>query len=82
MADIAAGLEGTCYVTRQSVESVGSILKAKKEAAEKQAAAQSNPGEAKYIEGFQKKAAEMGVDPKALAQYFLATHAAKEQATK
>ena len=30
MADIAAGLEGTCYVTRQSVESVGSILKAKK----------------------------------------------------
>ena len=30
IADIAAGLEGTCYVTRQSVESVGSILKAKK----------------------------------------------------
>ena len=30
MADIAAQLEGTCYVTRQSVESVGSILKAKK----------------------------------------------------
>lgn len=30
MADIAAGLEGTCYVTRQSVESVASILKAKK----------------------------------------------------
>lgn len=66
---------------------VAGILKAKKEAAEKQAAekqsaAPSNPGEAKYIAGFQKKAAEMGVDPKALAQYFLATHAAKEQATK
>ena len=30
MADIAAGLEGTCYVTRQSVESVGAINKAKK----------------------------------------------------
>ena len=30
MADIAAQLEGTCYVTRQSVESVGSINKAKK----------------------------------------------------
>ena len=30
MADIAAQLEGTCYVTRQSVESVASILKAKK----------------------------------------------------
>ena len=30
MADIAAQLEGTCYVTRQSVESVGDILKAKK----------------------------------------------------
>ena len=30
MADIAAGLEGTCYVTRQSVESVASILKAKR----------------------------------------------------
>ena len=30
MADIAAQLEGTCYVTRQSVESVGAILKAKK----------------------------------------------------
>ena len=30
IADIAAQLEGTCYVTRQSVESVGSILKAKK----------------------------------------------------
>jgi 2-oxoglutarate ferredoxin oxidoreductase subunit beta len=30
MADIAAQMEGTCYVTRQSVESVGSILKAKK----------------------------------------------------
>ncbi|MBR4233760.1 MAG: 2-oxoglutarate oxidoreductase [Bacteroidales bacterium] len=30
MADIAAQLEGTCYVTRQSVESVSSILKAKK----------------------------------------------------
>ena len=30
MADIAAGLEGTCYVTRQSVETVGAILKAKK----------------------------------------------------
>ncbi|MBO4742897.1 MAG: 2-oxoglutarate oxidoreductase [Bacteroidales bacterium] len=30
MADIAAQLEGTCYVTRQSVENVASILKAKK----------------------------------------------------
>ncbi|MBO7644094.1 MAG: 2-oxoglutarate oxidoreductase [Bacteroidales bacterium] len=30
MADIAAGLEGTCYVTRQSVHNVASILKAKK----------------------------------------------------
>lgn len=30
MADIAAQLEGTCYVTRQSVESVAAILKAKK----------------------------------------------------
>ena len=30
MADIAANLEGTCYVTRQSVQSVGAILKAKK----------------------------------------------------
>ena len=30
MADIAAQLEGTCYVTRQSVQNVGSILKAKK----------------------------------------------------
>ncbi len=30
MADIAASLEGTCYVTRQSVETVGAILKAKK----------------------------------------------------
>ena len=30
MADIAAGLEGTCYVTRQSVQNVASILKAKK----------------------------------------------------
>ena len=30
MADIAAQLEGTCYVTRQSVESVASINKAKK----------------------------------------------------
>ena len=30
MADIAAQLEGTCYVTRQSVENVPSILKAKK----------------------------------------------------
>ena len=30
IADIAAQLEGTCYVTRQSVESVASILKAKK----------------------------------------------------
>jgi 2-oxoglutarate ferredoxin oxidoreductase subunit beta len=30
MADIAASLEGTCYVTRQSVQSVGAILKAKK----------------------------------------------------
>lgn len=61
---------------------VAGILKAKKEAAEKQAAASANPDEAKYIAGFQKKAAEMGVDPKALAQYFLATHDAKEQATK
>ena len=30
MADIAAGLEGTCYVTRQSVQSVPAILKAKR----------------------------------------------------
>ncbi len=30
MADIAAQLEGTCYVTRQSVQSVAAILKAKK----------------------------------------------------
>ena len=30
MADIAAQLEGTCYVTRQSVQNVPSILKAKK----------------------------------------------------
>jgi 2-oxoglutarate ferredoxin oxidoreductase subunit beta len=30
MADIAASLEGTCYVTRQSVQNVGAILKAKK----------------------------------------------------
>ncbi len=30
MADIAAQLEGTCYVTRQSVENTGAILKAKK----------------------------------------------------
>ncbi|MBP5559734.1 MAG: 2-oxoglutarate oxidoreductase [Bacteroidales bacterium] len=30
MADIAAGLEGTCYVTRQSVHSVAAINKAKK----------------------------------------------------
>ena len=30
MADIAAGLEGTCYVTRQSVQSVAAILKAKR----------------------------------------------------
>ena len=30
MADIAANLEGTCYVTRQSVQSVAAILKAKK----------------------------------------------------
>ena len=30
MADIAAGLQGTCYVTRQSVQSVATILKAKK----------------------------------------------------
>ena len=61
---------------------VAGILKTKKEAAEKQAAASANPDEAKYIAGFQKKAAEMGVDPKALAQYFLATHAAKEQSAK
>ena len=30
MADIAAQLEGTCYVTRQSVQNVASILRAKK----------------------------------------------------
>ena len=30
MADIAASLEGTCYVTRQSVQNVAAILKAKK----------------------------------------------------
>ena len=30
MADIAAQLEGTCYVTRQSVQNVASILQAKK----------------------------------------------------
>ncbi len=30
IADIAAQLEGTCYVTRQSVQNVASILKAKK----------------------------------------------------
>ena len=30
MTEIAATLEGTCYVTRQSVESVASILKAKR----------------------------------------------------
>ena len=30
MADIAAQLEGTCYVTRQSVQNTGAILKAKK----------------------------------------------------
>ncbi len=30
MADIAAQLEGTCYVTRQSVQNVASIVKAKK----------------------------------------------------
>ena len=30
MADIAKGLEGTCYVTRQSVQNVASILKTKK----------------------------------------------------
>ena len=30
MTEIAATLEGTCYVTRQSVESVASIRKAKK----------------------------------------------------
>ena len=30
MADIAAQLEGTCYVTRQSVQSVAAIVKAKK----------------------------------------------------
>ena len=30
MADIAASLEGTCYVTRQSVQSVAAILKAKR----------------------------------------------------
>ena len=61
---------------------VAGILKAKKEAAEKQAAASANPDEAKYIAGFQKKAAEMGVDPKALAQYFLASHSEQGQATK
>ena len=30
IADIAAQLQGTCYVTRQSVEKVPAILKAKK----------------------------------------------------
>ena len=30
ITDLAARLEGTCYVTRQSVESVASIVKAKK----------------------------------------------------
>ena len=30
LTEIAAQLEGTCYVTRQSVETVGAILKAKK----------------------------------------------------
>ena len=30
MADIAAQLEGTCYVTRQSVQNVASIIRAKK----------------------------------------------------
>lgn len=53
---------------------VASILKAKQ--AEKQASAPSRD-EAKYIAGFTKKAAEMGVDPSALAKYVLASQKQK-----
>ena len=63
---------------------VASILKAHKEAqdakakegAEKAAAAKSE-AEAKYLEGFCKKAAELGVDPQKLAQYIVASKAAQ-----
>ena len=63
---------------------VASILKAHKEAqdakakegAEKAAAAKSE-AQAKYLEGFCKKAAELGVDPQKLAQYIVASKAAQ-----
>ena len=69
-------------------EKVASILNARKAALEAQAAqaaqaakapaektASEKTEEQKYLEGFCKKAAELGVDPKKLAQYMLATKA-------
>lgn len=66
-------------------EKVASILNARKAALDAQAAQAANtPAEKtasektegqKYLEGFCKKAAELGVDPQKLAQYMLATKA-------
>jgi len=50
---------------------VASILKAKTEKAKAEKAASAPDKDAKYIEGFKKKAEEMGVDPSALAKYVL-----------
>lgn len=55
-------------------------LDAKAKESEKQASAK--PEDQKYIEGFCKKAAEMGVDPKALAQYVCANKDKYVQAAK
>jgi len=53
---------------------VASILQ-EKVAQKKASANQSDESEAKYIAGFKKKAAEMGVDPSALAKYVVESQA-------
>lgn len=59
------------------LQKVASILTARKEAVEKQAQATVTPEQQKYLEGFCKKAAEIGVDPQMLAQYMIANQSAQ-----
>lgn len=64
------------------LQKVASILTARKETiekenAEKQAQATVTPEQQKYLEGFCKKASELGLDPQMLAQYMIAIQSAQ-----
>jgi hypothetical protein len=61
------------------LQKVASILTARLEDIEKQAQENVTPEQQKYLEGFCKKAAELGVDPQMLAQYMLDNQAAKAE---